>query len=237
MGGGLFRLFLDLGVDALGFNPTSSLDLGFIGISTGLSLRLDKDWISGSDHYFLVAIGGVAEYAVEINVTFGPDFNAGVWGDGRYDNFSIVRNHKNYSPHCPQCLQCKGDELPKEITLSVPPMTSNGCLSCEILSGDHVLKYKHRGNLITCQYSVGCMWATDATGGCTEDDVCSPGFLWRISNGGVLDATTSVNVLKYNCVGAFDCAPGAVNQWDWSCTVCDGTCNDTPLTLFTVNAS
>lgn len=237
LGGGVFRVFLDIGVDALGNAPTSSLDLGLMGISTGLTLRLDKDWVSGSDYYFLRATGGMADYVVEVNVTFGATFNCGLWGDGRYDNFAVTRNHKGYRPNCPQCLQCYGDELPKEIYLSVPPMTNNLCGCCELLSGDHTLHYKTQGNLLGCGYSVGCMWATTDTGQCNEDDPCPPGLLWRINGSGTLDATTSFNVLKYNVVPPFDCSPGAVNQWNWSCTVCDDTCDDQPMTLFTINQS
>lgn len=160
-------------------------------------------------------------------------------GDGQWDNFWIVRNHD--ANICRGCAACgKPSKLPKTILLSVPPMDDGSC-NCTQLSGDFVLKHKTYANRTRCIFDVTCVWVCDETGGCGDGfDVCGDGNLWQLNywGGGMqLQSTNARDILEYSCpYGSFNCDPGAVNTFTYSCTVCDGACVGYPATLLTVNA-
>ena len=242
---GNFRVKFGIGCDAFGNNPTTVYDLiwpnGLGGGDTprgSLSLTIENDW-TNTGHFFIVAGGSYyGNYAAEITVPLGPTLNIGVMGDGMWDNFQIVRNHN--ANRCRGCGACSDPQkLPKTILLSVPPMDDGSC-NCNQLSGDFVLNFKTFANRTQCVFDIACVWRCDAMGGCGDGfDTCGPGFLWQLNLWGgamQLQATNARDILEYTCpYGTFDCEPGAINTFNYSCTVCGGACVGFPASLLTVN--
>lgn len=234
IGGGVFRAYMGLGVDAFGQNPTSTINFNFAS-SSRVTIWIEADRLN-TGVFHVRATGGLGgDYVVDVPISFGGSATVGMFGDGRFDSFQWHVSRKA-NGHCVNCAGCTNGDIPPEVYLSVPTLEDDRC-DCVQLSGNHVLTYRTFTNTRSCIWSVGCGWASAGVGGCNSEDVCPDGYLWLLS-GSRLESTTSVNIMIYDLVGSeFDCSPGATNTFSWSCTVCDGACVSHPDFLFTVNAS
>lgn len=188
---GVFRLYLGTGVDQFGNNPTETYDLIFPaypgGISGGFNamLEIEHDWIDGSNHYFIKATGSViGQFSAEVTSALPATFNVGMMGDGgQWDDFFFSKSTS--ANRCISCIKpaCIGQELPKQLLLSVPELVSleGGC-NCEQLSGDWILNYKTYANVSPCVFRVQCCWRSDAMGGCGTEgaDPCGLGNIWQL---------------------------------------------------------
>lgn len=238
IGGGNYKCHVGQGVDGFGENPTSVFDLGFVGPNINLNITIQNDW-TDTGHVFIKFTGGAfGSYAVEMDVEFGSKLDIGMFGDGKWDNFSIIRNHN--ANVCSGCIACTDPKkLPKTLLLSVPPMSDRNC-NCEQLSGDFVLKYKTYLNF-RCLLAVDCGYVCDEVGLCggVGTDPCGIGNLWwlrHFAGAATLQATNAVDILQYNCL-SFNCDEGAANTFNYSCSVCENSCEGIPTSLITVNGS
>jgi hypothetical protein len=245
---GQYRVYVGLGVDQFGQNPTTVIPLGLAPANANrtLSIWIESDWLNAG-RFFIQLVGGTAflsqghQYATEVVTSFGSTFNVGMFGNnmiGRplWDDYWLHKSNKA-NGRCVSCMGCKANEdLPKEILLSVAGCTNDFC-DCEQLNGDWVLYFAPIFNYSGCAYITDCAWAAPLTTRCGGEilEPCEPGHIWEIFNGHLF-STSSINILDYAITGTFDCSPGAVNTWHNVNDVGeDGGCTTFPATLTTIN--